>query len=124
MTDPLDQIMAVMHVAFDPAHGEAWTRAQVGDALGFPNTFYLLAPSPDGTAATAGFALIRYVLDEQELLLLAVRPEWRGRGIGGQLLARWCSAAREIGAARLFLEMRDGNPAEQLYRKFAFEEPR
>jgi len=30
-------------------------------------------------------------------------------------------AAEERGAARLFLEMRDGNPAESLYRRAGFE---
>ena len=51
MIDDLDRIMAVMEAAFDPEYGEAWTRRQVGDALTFSNTYYLLAGA-DGSAPT------------------------------------------------------------------------
>jgi [ribosomal protein S18]-alanine N-acetyltransferase len=124
MSDDLDRIMAVMDAAFDPAFGEAWNRRQVGDALHLPNTFYLLA-GPDGRAPAedepvAGFVLSRGAADEEELLLIAVTPECRGRGVGTALLERFIAAAEARGAARLFLEMRDGNPAESLYRRHGF----
>ena len=124
MTDDLDRIMAVMEAAFDPAFGEAWTRRQVGDALVLPHTHYLLA-GPDGQDPgdgedAAGFVLSRAILNEEELLLIAVDPRYRGRGIGTALLGRFVAAARERGAARLFLEMREGNPAEALYRREGF----
>jgi ribosomal-protein-alanine N-acetyltransferase len=124
MTDDLDQIMAVMEAAFDPAYGEAWTRRQVGDALTVPGTYYLLADEsgrpPAPNAAAVAFSLSRKVLDEEELLLLAVAPDARGRGVGGALLLRLLEKARERGAARMFLEMRDGNTAEALYRRYGF----
>jgi ribosomal-protein-alanine N-acetyltransferase len=125
MTDDLDRIMAVMEVAFDPAFGEAWTRRQVSDALVMPNTHYLLAgadggPPRDGEPA-AGFALSRGAADEEELLLIAVHPAHRGRGIGGALLESFAEAARARGSTRLFLEMREGTKAETLYRRHAFE---
>ena len=124
MTDDLDRIMAVMEAAFDPAFGEAWTRRQVGDALVLPNTHYLLAGA-DGRAPregepAAGFVLSRGAADEEELLLIAVDPRRRGRGVGGILLERFIAAASARGAERLFLEMREGNPAESLYRRHGF----
>ena len=124
MTDDLDRIMAVMEAAFDPAYGEAWTRRQVGDALVLPNTFYLLA-GPDGRAPgdgeeAAGFILSRGAADEEELLLIAVDPRHRGRGVGAALIERVVAEARARGAVRLFLEMREGNPAETLYRRSGF----
>lgn len=124
MTDDLDRIMAVMEAAFDPAYGEAWTRRQVGDALVLPNTFYLLA-GPDGRAPgdgeeAAGFILSRGAADEEELLLIAVDPRHRGRGVGAALIERFVAEARARGAVRLFLEMREGNPAETLYRRSGF----
>jgi ribosomal-protein-alanine N-acetyltransferase len=124
MTDDLDRIMAVMEAAFDPAYGEAWTRRQVGDALVLPNTFYLLA-GPDGRAPgdgeeAAGFILSRGAADEEELLLIAVDPRHRGRGVGAALIERFVAEARARGAERLFLEMREGNPAETLYRRSGF----
>jgi ribosomal-protein-alanine N-acetyltransferase len=123
--DHLDRLMAVMGAAFDPAYGEAWTRRQVEDALLIGNCHYELidsaghAPAPG--AAAAGFFLSRTGFEEEELLLFAVDPVWRRRGLGGALLARLVDAARERGARRLLLEMRRGNPAESLYRRFGFQ---
>jgi ribosomal-protein-alanine N-acetyltransferase len=125
MTDDLDRIMEVMEAAFDPAFGEAWNRRQVSDSLLLPNTHYLLAAanghSPREGQPAAGFALSRGAADEEELLLIAVHPDHRGRGIGGALLERFIAAAGARGAARLFLEMREGNSAESLYRRHGFE---
>jgi ribosomal-protein-alanine N-acetyltransferase len=125
MTDDLDRIMEVMQAAFDPAFGEAWTRRQVSDSLIMPNTHYLLAaadgrPPREGQPA-AGFALSRGAAGEEELLLIAVHPDLRGRGIGGALIERFADAARARGSGRLFLEMREGNKAETLYRRHGFE---
>lgn len=124
----LDRIMAVMEAAFDPAYGEAWNRRQVADALTMPSTHALVVDAqgaviPDGpaNAAPAGFVLTRHVLDEEELLLIAVTPGARLRGVGTALIVRLFAAARTRGVARIFLEMRRGNPAIELYRKFGFE---
>lgn len=125
--DDLDRIMAVMACAFDPEYGEAWTRRQVEDSLLLGNCHYLLA-DPAGMALdsaapsdrTAGFALTRFNFDEEELLLFAVVPQLRSRGIGDQILTRFIAEARRRGARRLLLEMRRGNPAESLYRKHGF----
>ncbi|MBC2668246.1 GNAT family N-acetyltransferase [Novosphingobium piscinae] len=125
--DDVDRIMAVMACAFDPEFGEAWTRRQVEDALILGNCHYLLA-GVDGVTTgamqpagpTAGFALSRTSCDEEELLLFAVAPEYRGCGIGEGLLAGFAEAARHRGAVRLLLEMRRGNPAESLYRRHGF----
>lgn len=126
MNSALDHIMAVMEVAFDPAYGEAWTRRQVTDALAMANTHCLLAgPGGEpfsGAGIVAGFALSRGAADEEELLLIAVRPDCRGRGVGAALLTRFIVEARQRGAQRLFLEMREGNVAEHLYRRRGFRE--
>lgn len=124
--DDLDRIMAVMEAAFDPQYGEAWTRRQVEDALLLPGTTYLLAARGgcqvrDGEPAS-GFALVRAIAGEEELLLLAVVPEARGCGTGRGLLERFLAQAAERGSERLFLEMREGNPAASLYRAAGFEE--
>jgi len=130
MTPPLailDRIMAVMEAAFDPAYGEAWNRRQVADALTMPSTYALVVdaegtPMTDGPAeAAAGFVLTRHVLDEEELLLIAVVPAARRQGVGAALIEHLFTTARQRGTARIYLEMRRGNPAVHLYSKLGFE---
>lgn len=122
--DAVDGIMQVMQAAFDPEFGEAWTRRQVEDAFVLGNCHFALA-GPDGSEPApgepvAGFALSRTGFEEEELLLFAVAPQFRRRGIGKALLQRFAIAAQTRGAQRLLLEMRDGNPAESLYRAHGF----
>jgi ribosomal-protein-alanine N-acetyltransferase len=123
-SDPVDLIMEVMEVAFDPDFGEAWNRRQVSDALTVGNCRYWLVdehggPPEQGTAA--GFLLSRPAADEEELLLIAVRPEARGMGLGSILIERFLAEARLSGIARVFLEMREGNPAAELYKRYGFD---
>lgn len=122
--DDLDRIMAVMEAAFDPAYGEAWNRRQVEDALLLGNCHYgLIAPHGDEPApgeVAAGFFMSRTAFDEEELLLIAIAPQYRRLGLGRRLLSRFADAARERGVQRLLLEMRKGNPAEALYRQAGF----
>lgn len=122
--DALDAIMHVMDCAFDPAFGEAWNRRQVSDALTVPNTRFLLADihgrEPENLEDTVGFTLSRTILDEEELLLIAVKPQSRGHGVGKALMKHFIDTASNRGVIKLFLEMRDGNPAEQIYREHGF----
>lgn len=122
--DDIDRIMAVMETAFDPAYGEAWSRRQVEDALMLGGCRIVLI-GPDGTAPTesepaAGFALLRAMFEEEELLLFAVDPRWRRRGLGGMMLEQVLATARADGRQRMLLEMRQGNSAENLYRAHGF----
>ncbi|WP_395334004.1 GNAT family N-acetyltransferase [Novosphingobium sp. BL-8H] len=124
MFDDLDRIMDVMAAAFDPAWGEAWSRRQVDDALAIGNCHYRLV-SPQGQPVdegekAAGFSLSRTGYEEEELLLLGVKPEYRRLGLGRTLLDTLRDDAASRGAQRLLLEMRKGNPAEFLYSGFGF----
>jgi len=105
--------------AFDPAYGEAWTRGQCLGVLAMPEVALTVARI-DGRPA--GFAMQRRVLDEAELLLLAVARAARGRGAGSALLAAAIDQARADGAAAMFLEVRSSNPAITLYRAHGFVE--
>lgn len=113
----LDAVMGVMRAAFDPAFGEAWNRAQVGGMLDLGGSWLTLALC-DGRVI--GFALLRSVLDEAELLLLAVDPAWRGRGIGRFLLSDSIAEARSRNIRHIHLEVREGNKAMDLYKSAGF----
>lgn len=107
----------IMAEAFDPRFGEAWTRSQCLGILSLPGVWLTLA-SLDGAAA--GFALVRRIADEGELLLLATRPAARRRGVAAALLRAAMVEAQAGGAIRLHLEVREGNDAIQLYRRAGF----
>lgn len=113
----IDAVMGVMGRAFDPAFGEAWSRAQCLGMLALADSWLLLA-CEDGRAV--GFALGRLIVDDVELLLLAVEPAARGEGVGRELIERMAAQARAKGAGRLLLEMRADNPAQRLYEAAGF----
>ena len=123
MKDDLDRIMAVMGAAFGPAHGEGGTPRQGGDLLLGRSYYRLIGAAgqvPEPGEDAAGFSLSRHGFGEEELLLFAIAPEHRRKGLGKALLANFSEDARARGADRLLLEMRRGNPAEFLYRQFGF----
>lgn len=92
-----------------------WTSAEF-DAL-------LAAPGTVAVGDAAGFALGRVVLDEAELLTLAVDPaRWR-QGIGRSRLDGFERQARARGAAVAHLEVAWSNqPAIALYTKAGWTE--
>ena len=114
----LDDVIAIMDCAFDHRFGEAWTRSQCAGILPMPGVALTLAR--DGDEKPLGFALHRGVADEAELLLLAVDPKVRRKGIGQLLLDHFVKAAHEDGASRVHLEVREGNPALAMYRRAGF----
>jgi ribosomal-protein-alanine N-acetyltransferase len=117
----VDQIMAVMETAFDPQWGEAWNRRQVEDALLLPNTFAILNTGDSQDETATGFLITRHAPGEEELLLIAVDPKYRRQGTAQKMLSQLKVDARARGASRIFLEMRENNPAKVLYLQAGFE---
>lgn len=115
----LDAVMSVMNDSFDPAYGEAWTAPQCAGLLPLPAVWLSLARIG---GEVVGFALARIILDEAELLLLAVKRDGQRRGTGQLLLDRFARIATTRGAGRLHLEVREGNHAVKLYSKAGFRE--
>jgi ribosomal-protein-alanine N-acetyltransferase len=113
----LDAVMEVMNTAFDPGFGEAWTRAQCAGILPMAGVALTLA---DGGGSPLGFSLVRAVAGESELLLLAVAPAARHRGVGTQLMRQYVEDAGRSGIRKLHLEVRESNPAVSLYRQHDF----
>ncbi len=125
MIDDVDRIMLIMAAAFDPEYGEAWNRGQIESALLIGNCHVILVGTDGGPPAenepAAGFTLSRTGADEEELLLFAVAPEFRRRGLGAKMLELLFQECRDRGVTHIHLEMRRGNPAECLYREHGFE---
>lgn len=69
--------------------------------------------APGGFACTAphGFAIGRVIVDEAELITIAVDPAHHRNGTGRALLQQYETTAQTQGASRTFLEVREDNLA-------------
>jgi [ribosomal protein S18]-alanine N-acetyltransferase len=85
-------------------------------------TAHLLVIQSRENSEVVGVAGYWLVVDEVHISTLAVRPDWRSRGVGTVLLAGMLRQAAGLGATSATLEVRTGNQAAQvLYRKFGFQ---
>jgi ribosomal-protein-alanine N-acetyltransferase len=113
-------MLGVMDDAFDPRFGEAWSGAQLIGTMIQAGSWTRLAMDDD---LAIGFTLCRHILDEAELLLVGVRRDRRGQGVGRMLMSAAAETAATLGARSMFLEMRDGNAsASRLYLNQGFAE--
>lgn len=114
----ISAVMTVMHDAFDTRFGEAWTAAQCLATLVLPDCQLLLAKSNNDVC---GFAMSRWVLDQEELLMIGVKRQFQGKSVGKGLLSEIVTRASASGRVKLFLEVREGNNAHDFYLKSGFE---
>ena len=92
-----------------------WSAGEFTDLLAQPGVFALTRPQ--------GLLLGRVILDEAELLTLAVAPEVRGQGIGADLTQGFLDEARARGAVSAFLEVAANNaPAQRLYDRLGWQQ--
>jgi [ribosomal protein S18]-alanine N-acetyltransferase len=69
----------------------------------------------------AGFCAFWLVFDEIHINNLAVRPAFRGRGIGTDLMTHVLAQAQQLGARRATLEVRASNAAaRRMYERLGF----
>lgn len=74
-----------------------------------------------GVSALAGYIVARMGADELHINNVAVRDEFRRRGIGQDLLGKIIEQGRLLGTPVAFLELRAGNSAAlALYQKCGF----
>ena len=73
------------------------------------------------TDEIAGYIVARLLANELHINNVAVRPEYRQRGIGSALLTRILDQGQPLAATAAFLEVRAGNSlAQALYLKCGF----
>ncbi len=112
--DDLDSLVALERVCFSAPWGEKEFR------LGLEGKVFKVfgLRGPDGLAAYCSFY---HVVDEMEVLNIAVRPELRRRGLGARLLGLVLQICENMGITTARLEVRVGNaPARALYARFGF----
>ena len=91
------------------------------DAAAGADELQLLLVAESGPGIIDAFCLTTRVLDEASLLLIAVRPCMRGRGLGQVLLRATLKALLARGIVRCLLEVRRSNAvALSLYERCGF----
>jgi len=111
----LEQVLALESVSFRTP----WNRDHFINEIQSPLSFPLAARTDDGTVA--GYICPMLVLDEGQILNVAVRPEFRGTGIGGLLMRAALSEFSNRKASFVSLEVRPSNGAAvSLYSRYGF----
>lgn len=82
-----------------------------------------LVAADEESGEVAGYVVTLAVMDESEVLNIAVDTPYRGASIGGMLLDHALAAAEGAGSESTFLEVRESNvAARRLYERRGFEE--
>jgi ribosomal-protein-alanine N-acetyltransferase len=123
--DPWTPEMFAGEVA-QPAESRLYliAEAEPGDG-GIPDRDIVSGRGAVGQPVMAGYAGMMFIPGgtQADVLTIAVRSPYWGRGIGSALLASLLGAARDRGCEEVFLEVRADNPrAHGLYRRRGFKE--
>ena len=109
------QVAALEAICFrDP-----WSEKSVASELNNPLSHWLVAVEDD---AVLGYIGSQTVLDESDMMNVAVSPAHRRKGIAEALVMALADALREKGSVKLTLEVRASIvPAITLYEKLDFK---
>jgi ribosomal-protein-alanine N-acetyltransferase len=101
--------------------GGIWTEDGYLREIESPNSDLLVLTTPENPELL-GLGCLWSILDEAHITLLMVHPDYRGQGLGSQLLGALLHAARKRGLAWATLEVGVTNTAAiALYQKFGFQ---
>ncbi|RKG41152.1 MULTISPECIES: ribosomal protein S18-alanine N-acetyltransferase [Acinetobacter] len=94
-----------------------WTHKQFDEAVtGYQSTII------EQHGQVLGFCILQPVLDEANLLLMAIHPSQQGKGLGHRLLEESIGMLKN-NPVQIFLEVRESNtPAIRLYEKADFHQ--
>ena len=115
-SDHVAQIAALEKLCFSMP----WSERSVASELQNPLSLWLVA---EENGRVLGYVGSQTVLDESDMLNLAVLPECRRGGVGRALVTALCAALQSRGSHCLTLEVRDSNAAARaLYAALGFRE--
>lgn len=112
----LEQISSVLTTDFD----EFWNSSVLEDELMAQNSRYIVATLNE---QIVGFAGIKVMLDEADVMNIVTKKAFRNQGIGSLLLKKLLDLAKENKISKITLEVMEENyPAIHLYKNFGFEQ--
>jgi ribosomal-protein-alanine N-acetyltransferase len=114
----LDAVTAIERASF----ADPWSAAEFASMLEAGHTIFLVAEVGE-KRGIVGYVIAMAVLDQAEILNVAVTPEVRGAGLGGAMLDAALLEVEKRGAESVFLEVRVSNTAARaLYTSRGFVE--
>jgi ribosomal-protein-alanine N-acetyltransferase len=114
--DDLDGVLAVEAESFT----NPWTRDMYAWELQNRSVCHIYVARTDA-CPVAGFCAFWLVFDEIHINNVAVRPQFRGQGMGTAVMLHVLDEARRLGARRATLEVRASNEgARRLYERLGF----
>jgi ribosomal protein S18 acetylase RimI-like enzyme len=110
-----DALFAVEEICFEPPH--RFARRYMRQLVDNANAATWIA---EEEGQIAGFAIVEWSREQDQTIAyldtIEVGPEWRGQGVGAELLRRVEGSASTAGAEILWLHVDAGNrPAIRLY---------
>ncbi len=96
-----------------------WTLRNLQSSLASENMGIVLRES---SGKLIGYFITLDIVDELELLKIAVGKEFQGKGYGRLLMQKVIELAKHLGMNSVFLEVRESNtPAIELYKSTGFK---
>lgn len=97
-----------------------WSERSISAELDNPISLWLVAVSGD---LVVGYVGSQSVIDEADMMNIAVHPDFRRLGVAESLVTALCDHLRERQIRSLSLEVRASNePAKALYEKLSFSQ--
>jgi len=115
----LQDVSRVYQISYE-CFSEPWTLESIEKEVNNPVAEYLVAEGDEGVI---GYAGLWHILDEGEIINIAVDPKWRRNRVGQQLLNGLIEKAKTYDLEVIHLEVRESNfEACTLYKKHGFYE--
>lgn len=97
-----------------------WSFDVLEDELECDNSYVIVAKSNDNTIV--GFAGLKTILDEADIMNIVVKKDFRHNGIGSILLENLINYSKNTNMKTITLEVNENNlSAIRLYDKFSFD---
>ena len=114
--DDLNNIKDILQTEFD----NFWSSNILESELKADNSYVIVAKSEDDNIM--GFADLKIIIDEADIMNIVVRKPYRHNGIGSILLEHLINYAKSKNLKSVTLEVNEHNlSAVHLYDKFAFD---
>ena len=114
--EDLISIKDILTTEFD----DFWNYEILKSELESNNSYFFVAKNISGEIV--GFAGIKIILDEADIMNIVIKKDFRNNGIGSLLLDYLITYSKSINLKTITLEVNEINiPAIKLYEKFDFE---